>query len=128
MMIMTNALGSCVPGQIGPSWASTCRRLLGNALLSIIITYSTIIGTKLLGKVAKSLPGPKTGLQMPYSKNRDHFCCRQQRQNFIIFLRKFGPIWIWANSQWDNLGTPQIWSKCKKLLTDIQPIMTIKQI
>ena len=124
MMIMTIGLGSCVPGQIGPSWASTCRRLLGNALLSIIITYSIIIAIKLLAKMAKSLPGPKTGIQMPYST----FAVVNSAKILSVFLRNFGPIWIWANSQWNNLGTPQIWSKCKKLQTDIQPIMTIKQI
>ena len=38
-----------------------------NALLSVIITYSINIAIKLLAKMAKSLPGPKTGIQMPYS-------------------------------------------------------------
>ena len=63
-----------------------------NALLSIIITSSTIICMKFLGRMAKSLPGPKTGLQMPYSKNRDHFCCRQH-STVPIFYQIFAQFW-----------------------------------
>ena len=93
-----------------------------NALLSVIITYSIIIAIKLLAKMAKSLPGPKTGIQMPYST----FAVVNSAKILSVLFAQFWPHLDSGQFSVEQFGNT---SKLliKKLQTNIQQNITIKQ-